>query len=105
MPMRNCIRRDSGTPSLRTAMTVWISTAHSVALITLGNSARMPSPAVVLPLVGRYGGRLIDTAGGGLLAGVPSGINPAEGAGRVPTGMGGPNGGGAESPRERVPLR
>ena len=25
---------------------VWISTAHSVALITLGNSARMPSPAV-----------------------------------------------------------
>ncbi len=44
--MRNRIRRDSGTSSLRVAMTVWISTAHSVALITLGNSARIPSPAV-----------------------------------------------------------
>ena len=44
--MRKSMRRDSGTPSLRVGMTVWISTAHSVALITLGNSARMPSPAV-----------------------------------------------------------
>src|SRR5438445_537516 len=46
MPMRNSMRRDSGTASLRVAMMVWISTAHSVALITLGNSASMPSPAV-----------------------------------------------------------
>ena len=44
--MRKSMRRDSGTPSLRVAMMVCISTAHSVALITLGNSARMPSPAV-----------------------------------------------------------
>ncbi len=34
--MRNRMRRDSGTSSLRVAMMVWISTAHSVALITLG---------------------------------------------------------------------
>ncbi|MND07597.1 hypothetical protein D3C83_296760 [compost metagenome] len=31
---------------LRSAITVWISTAHSVAPMTLGNSAMMPSPAV-----------------------------------------------------------
>jgi hypothetical protein len=36
------MRRLSGTPSLRSAITVWISTAHSVAPMTLGNSARMP---------------------------------------------------------------
>jgi hypothetical protein len=46
MPMRNSIRRGSGTSSLRAAITRWISTAHAVAPITLGNSARMPSPAV-----------------------------------------------------------
>ena len=33
--MRKSMRRDSGIPSLRVAMMVWISTAHSVALITL----------------------------------------------------------------------
>ena len=35
MATRRRIRRASGTPALRAAMTVWISRAHSVALITL----------------------------------------------------------------------
>ena len=34
--------------------------------------------AVVLPLVGRYGGRIIDTAGDGILAEIPSVINATE---------------------------
>ncbi len=34
--------------------------------------------AVVLPLVGRYGGRIIDTAGDGILAEFPSVINATE---------------------------
>src|SRR3989442_9373478 len=34
--------------------------------------------AVILPLVGRYGGRIIDTAGDGILAEFPSVINAAE---------------------------
>src|SRR5512139_3353478 len=34
--------------------------------------------AVVLPLIGRYGGRIIDTAGDGILAEFPSVINATE---------------------------
>src|SRR5262245_26316732 len=46
MPMRKRMRRVSSTSALRCAMTRWIATAHSTALRTLGNSARIPSPAV-----------------------------------------------------------
>jgi adenylate cyclase len=38
--------------------------------------------AVILPLVGRYGGRIIDTAGDGILAEFPSVINATECASR-----------------------
>ena len=34
--------------------------------------------AVILPLIGRYGGRIIDTAGDGILAEFPSVIGAAE---------------------------
>ncbi len=37
MPMRNCIRRSSGTSRFRSAMAAWIAMAHSTALTTLGN--------------------------------------------------------------------
>ena len=43
--------------------------------------------AVVLPLVGRYGGRIIDTAGDGILAEFPSVINAAECAVEIQTIM------------------
>ena len=43
--------------------------------------------AVVLPLVGRYGGRIIDTAGDGILAEFPSVINATECAIEIQTIM------------------
>jgi len=43
--------------------------------------------AVVLPLVGRYGGRVIDTAGDGILAEFPSVINATECAVEIQTVM------------------
>jgi class 3 adenylate cyclase/pimeloyl-ACP methyl ester carboxylesterase len=43
--------------------------------------------AAVLPLVGRYGGRIIDTAGDGILAEFPSVINAAECAVEIQTVM------------------
>jgi len=43
--------------------------------------------AVVLPLVGRYGGRIIDTAGDGILAEFPSVINATECALEIQTVM------------------
>src|SRR5688572_9266673 len=43
--------------------------------------------AVILPLVGRYGGRIIDTAGDGLLAEFPSVINATECAVEIQTIM------------------
>ena len=43
--------------------------------------------AVVLPLVGRYGGRIIDTAGDGILAEFPSVINATECAVEIQTVM------------------
>ena len=35
-------------PSLRFAISAWISMAHCAASATLGNSASMPSPAVLM---------------------------------------------------------
>ena len=43
--------------------------------------------AVILPLVGRYGGRVIDTAGDGILAEFPSVINATECAVEIQTVM------------------
>src|SRR5436190_6158317 len=43
--------------------------------------------AVVLPMVGRYGGRIIDTAGDGILAEFPSVINATECAVEIQTVM------------------
>jgi class 3 adenylate cyclase/alpha-beta hydrolase superfamily lysophospholipase len=43
--------------------------------------------AAVLPLIGRYGGRIIDTAGDGILAEFPSVINAAECAVEIQTVM------------------
>ena len=43
--------------------------------------------AVILPLVGRYGGRIIDTAGDGILAEFPSVINATECAVEIQTIM------------------
>src|SRR3989454_10718237 len=43
--------------------------------------------AVILPLVGRYGGRIIDTAGDGILAEFPSVIGAAECAIEIQTIM------------------
>src|SRR5207247_1462623 len=43
-PMRNPRRRSSATPALLTAISRWISAAHSTASTSLPNSARMPSP-------------------------------------------------------------
>jgi hypothetical protein len=47
IPIRNSIFRSSGTPSLRSAITVCIATAHSTASTTEGNSSKMPSPVVL----------------------------------------------------------
>jgi adenylate cyclase len=43
--------------------------------------------AVILPLIGRYGGRIIDTAGDGILAEFPSVIGAAECAVEIQTIM------------------
>ena len=55
--------------------------------------------AVVLPLVGRYGGRIIDTAGDGILAEFPSVINATECAVEIQTIMATRNEGVAEPRR------
>jgi class 3 adenylate cyclase/pimeloyl-ACP methyl ester carboxylesterase len=55
--------------------------------------------AVILPLVGRYGGRIIDTAGDGVLAEFPSVINATECAVEVQTIMATRNEGVPESRR------
>src|SRR5262245_527001 len=57
--------------------------------------------AVVLPLVGRYGGRIIDTAGDGILAEFPSVINATECAVEIQTIMATRNEGVPESRRRR----
>ncbi len=58
--------------------------------------------AVVLPLVGRYGGRIIDTAGDGIMAEFPSVINAAECAVEIQTIMAARNEG-RTAPRE-IPI-
>src|SRR6202163_3320124 len=55
--------------------------------------------AVILPLVGRYGGRIIDTAGDGILAEFPSVINATECAVEMQTIMATRNEGMPESRR------
>jgi class 3 adenylate cyclase/pimeloyl-ACP methyl ester carboxylesterase len=55
--------------------------------------------AVVMPLVGRYGGRIIDTAGDGILAEFPSVINATECAVEIQTVMATRNEGVPESRR------
>jgi class 3 adenylate cyclase/pimeloyl-ACP methyl ester carboxylesterase len=55
--------------------------------------------AVILPLVGRYGGRIIDTAGDGILAEFPSVINATECAVEIQTIMATRNEGVLESRR------
>lgn len=55
--------------------------------------------AVILPLVGRYGGRIIDTAGDGILAEFPSVINATECAVEIQTIMATRNEGVPESRR------
>ena len=60
--------------------------------------------AVVLPLVGRYGGRIIDTAGDGILAEFPSVINAAECAVEIQTIMAARNEGVPESRRMRFRI-
>jgi class 3 adenylate cyclase/pimeloyl-ACP methyl ester carboxylesterase len=55
--------------------------------------------AVVLPLVGRYGGRIIDTAGDGILAEFPSVVNATECAIEIQTVMAARNEGVPESRR------
>ena len=55
--------------------------------------------AVILPLVGRYGGRIIDTAGDGILAEFPSVINATECAVEMQTIMATRNEGVPESRR------
>lgn len=39
-PIRNCIRRSSGTSTFRFAMSSWTAMAHSTAATTEGNSTR-----------------------------------------------------------------
>jgi hypothetical protein len=46
MPTRNCVRRCGSIAALRCAIVVWMASAHLTALMTLANSARIPSPAV-----------------------------------------------------------
>src|SRR6267142_5633940 len=60
--------------------------------------------AVVLPLVGRYGGRIIDTAGDGILAEFPSVINATECAVEIQTIMATRNEGMPESRRMRFRI-
>ena len=60
--------------------------------------------AVVLPLVGRYGGRIIDTAGDGILAEFPSVINATECAVEIQTIMATRNEGVRESRRMRFRI-
>ncbi|MGH7366561.1 MAG: alpha/beta fold hydrolase [Candidatus Rokuibacteriota bacterium] len=60
--------------------------------------------AVVLPLVGRYGGRIIDTAGDGILAEFPSVINATECAVEIQTVMATRNEGVAEPRRMRFRI-
>ncbi len=60
--------------------------------------------AVILPLVGRYGGRIIDTAGDGILAEFPSVINAAECAVEIQTIMATRNEGVSESRRMRFRI-
>jgi class 3 adenylate cyclase/pimeloyl-ACP methyl ester carboxylesterase len=60
--------------------------------------------AVVLPLVGRYGGRIIDTAGDGILAEFPSVINAAECAVEIQTIMAARNEAVPESRRMRFRI-
>ena len=61
--------------------------------------------AVVLPLVGRYGGRIIDTAGDGILAEFPSVINATECAVEIQTVHGGPQRRGTRIAPDAVPHR
>ena len=44
MPIRKTMRRPCGTSAFRAAISPWISTAHSTASTTLGNSTSRPSP-------------------------------------------------------------
>src|SRR4029434_10357542 len=60
--------------------------------------------AVVLPLVGRYGGRIIDTAGDGILAEFPSVINATECAVEIQTVMATRNEAQPESRRMRFRI-
>ena len=60
--------------------------------------------AVVLPLVGRYGGRIIDTAGDGILAEFPSVINATECAVEIQTVMATRNDGVPEPRRMRFRI-
>ncbi len=60
--------------------------------------------AVILPLVGRYGGRIIDTAGDGILAEFPSVINATECAVAIQTIMATRNEGVPEPRRMRFRI-
>jgi class 3 adenylate cyclase/pimeloyl-ACP methyl ester carboxylesterase len=60
--------------------------------------------AAVLPLIGRYGGRIIDTAGDGILAEFPSVINATECAVEIQTVMATRNEGVPESRRMRFRI-
>jgi len=60
--------------------------------------------AVVLPLVGRFGGRIIDTAGDGILAEFPSVINATECAVEIQTVMATRNEGVPEARRMRFRI-
>jgi hypothetical protein len=59
---------------------------------------------VILPLVGRYDGRIIDTAGDGILAEFPSVINATECAVEIQTIMATRNEGVPESRRMRFRI-
>ena len=61
--------------------------------------------AVILPLVSRYGGRIIDTAGDGILAEFPSVINATECAIEIQTVMATRNEGVARVAPHAVPHR
>jgi adenylate cyclase len=60
--------------------------------------------AVILPVVGRYGGRVIDTAGDGILAEFPSAINATECAVEIQTIMATRNEAQPESRRMRFRI-
>ncbi len=78
-------------------------------LMGADEAATVPRPqgaqAVVLPLVGRYGGRIIDTAGDGILAEFPSVINATECAVEIQIVMATRSDPVPESRRMRVPHR